>query len=787
VRVLDFGLARPGGAAEGPRAAKRGARDLDLEHSLGDLVLTRVGTYVGTPAYMSPEQQLARAADARSDQFSFCVALHEAVFGVRPFAGSTQAELRDNVVRGRLSPPPQVPGVPERLRAVLLRGLALDPAARFPAMPELLAALRHDPSRQRRIALVGALVLGLSLLVGVLVVRPSGPDCERVADGLAGVWDEARRQELRGAFSATGVPFADETLVRVERGLDHFAAAWTGQAQAHCEAARRGDADREQCLERRRVELRALVDVFARADVATVEHASGAVERLRDPALCADPEALAAEQALAPLPANRALAAAVWTLRERLASVRFLELAGRFDEGLQRAGPLVDEARALGHPPVLAEALLLQAVLWARKAEYATADAGLLAAITEAERAGHHVVRAEAMVHRIEVAGSLQARPEAIVDWLDPSRALVRHVAPGGALEGRLLVNIGLMRYRQGDYLAAVASHEQAVALLGRVLKEGDPEFLGALVELGRSYWRSDDLPAARRTLERARELTERELGPDHPLLIGVYLNLGNVMGADEALYLRSLALSTRTFGPGHPSAGLALGNLGSVYLGHADFERALDAFSRAVAIQRRALGVHPLLAVNLSNLGSALGSLKRHDEALAVLRESVEIYDKLYPTGHPDAVIALINLGDTARRTGELVTSRDSLRRALALTERPGATGHRDYATIELADTLVRLGAAREALELLRPILERPPQAPPFDTRVAFVHAQALWLAEPAERPRAYTLARTVEATLVARLDDPATAGLLRENDVSELAEVRSWLSARPQSPKAP
>lgn len=55
------------------------------------------------------------------------------------------------------------------------------------------------------------------------------------------------------------------------------------------------------------------------------------------------------------------------------------------------------------------------------------------------------------------------------------THALVGHVAPGGALEGRLLVNIGLMRYRQGDYVAAVKSHEQTVALLGHVLRRATP------------------------------------------------------------------------------------------------------------------------------------------------------------------------------------------------------------------------------------------------------------------------------------------------------------------------
>ncbi len=780
VRVGDFGLARQEGEVNAEAVAMRARAQVDsgvlaIRHDL-----TATGAIMGTPAYMAPEQFAGEATDARTDQFSFCVALWEALYGARPFPGETLAELVVAVMSGRPPTPPAGRNVPVWVRRVLERGLSLAPGDRYPTTEALLAALLADPTRRRAIMVgITAAALAIAGGIGAQSWREARQmeACVAERGSLDGVWDEARRQEVRGAFLATGVPFAQETFVRVERGLDGFAETWTSEAEAHCEAVRRDDADVEACIARRRVELRALVDVFAQADIATVEHANVAVERLRDPELCGNPEALAAEQKLVPLPADPALAAAVSMLRERLATIHFLQLAGRFDEGLQRVGPLVEKARALGHPPLLAEGLLQQAVLWGKKADYPAADAGLLAAIMEAEGAGHHIVRAEALVHRIELAGSLQARAEAVADSIAPTRALVHHLAPGGVLEGRLLVNIGLVRYRQGDYIGAVESHEQAVALLELVLKEGDPEFLGALQELGRSYWRNGDIEAARRTLERARELTERELGPDHPLLIGIYLNLGNVMGADEALYLRSLELSTRTFGPGHPSAGLALGNLGSVYLGRAEYTRSLDAVGQAVAIQRRALGAHPLLAVNLSNLGNALNSIGRHDEALTVLRESVEIYERLYPAGHPDAVIGLINLSDTARRTGELVTSRDSLRRALVLTELPGATRHRDWATLELADTLVRMGAADEALELIRPLIEGPPQTPPFDTRIAFVYAQALWLAAPVERPRAHTLAKETEAKLVARLD-PTTEGLSRDNDALELADVRNWLS---------
>jgi len=85
--------------------------------------LTRTGAMMGTPAYMAPEQFSGTATDARTDQFSLCVALYEALYGERPFTGSTMLALRSNVVRGRIREAPAGTKVPTWLRKVLLRGL----------------------------------------------------------------------------------------------------------------------------------------------------------------------------------------------------------------------------------------------------------------------------------------------------------------------------------------------------------------------------------------------------------------------------------------------------------------------------------------------------------------------------------------------------------------------------------------------------------------------------------------------------------------------------------------
>ncbi len=105
---------------------------------------------MGTPAYMAPEQFLGTATDARTDQFSFCVALYEALYGERPFAGNTMYALTNNVVQGKVRDAPANANVPLWIRKILLRGLRPAAADRFPSIGDLLDALGKNPAVKRR-------------------------------------------------------------------------------------------------------------------------------------------------------------------------------------------------------------------------------------------------------------------------------------------------------------------------------------------------------------------------------------------------------------------------------------------------------------------------------------------------------------------------------------------------------------------------------------------------------------------------------------------------------------
>lgn len=103
--------------------------------------VTSTGHFVGTPAYMAAEQFLGGDADARSDQFSFCVSLYEGLYGERPFAGNTASEIARNVVAGNIRPVPSRARVPGWIRNILVRGLDPDPAQRHESVKALLASV----------------------------------------------------------------------------------------------------------------------------------------------------------------------------------------------------------------------------------------------------------------------------------------------------------------------------------------------------------------------------------------------------------------------------------------------------------------------------------------------------------------------------------------------------------------------------------------------------------------------------------------------------------------------
>lgn len=130
VKIIDFGLAK-------------GKSDSDL---------TMVGTVLGSPRYMAPEQ-FSPAEDtdwARCDVYALGVTLYYLLTGRLPFTSTDIYQLRDEKYRGGIAPPSSIdPTIPPQLDAVAMRALAIDPAQRYADAAEMLADLDLAAAGQR--------------------------------------------------------------------------------------------------------------------------------------------------------------------------------------------------------------------------------------------------------------------------------------------------------------------------------------------------------------------------------------------------------------------------------------------------------------------------------------------------------------------------------------------------------------------------------------------------------------------------------------------------------------
>ena len=718
-RVLDFGLARASHDIPTlpPMDSSNSASDLRMSSSLV-AKLTQAGSLIGTPAYMSPEQYVRAAIDARSDQFSFCVSLFEALYGARPFGGQTLAELMAAVTRGKIRVPKQHRPVPAWLHEVVVRGLHVDPGRRWPDVPTLLERLDRDPARRRRgiaLGVGGALVIGITVAGAMRARAQAGEVCTGAAEQLADVWDPARAAAVTTALEGTGLAYAPAAAGHVVASLDAYARAWTAAHTQACEATavRREQSQelldrRMACLGERRVALRALVGVLATADAAVVEKAVQAVAGLPRLEPCADPSYL---QARVRPPGDADAAAAVEVTREQLSQAQALALAGKFTGAGQLVEAAVTQAQALAYGPLLAQALRLRGELRVAEGRYADAEQALRAAYVTARTSGDGEQSAAAATALVGVTGASLARFEAGALWRDVATAEVAgsvdRLAPSD-----LAFKTGEMAIREGEYARAEAETARALALREQVVGPTDSSLIVALNQLGGALEKQGKFAAAGQHFRRALAIGEAALGPDHPLVAAASDNLGSILQAEGryedalAQHLRALQLRERVFGRDHMQIAGSLNNLGIVSesLGRARESEAY--FRRELAIQEAHLGeTAPAVALSHTNLGAILHIHGDEDGALTHLRRALEIQEEVLSPDHPEMVFVLANLGLVARAQGRSQDALTDLGRALRITEKTGGPEHINAASIHqnIGSVLQQLGRADEALAELR------------------------------------------------------------------------------------
>jgi tetratricopeptide (TPR) repeat protein/predicted Ser/Thr protein kinase len=744
VRVMDFGLAR----VDASEMARTG--EIVTGSSSSDR-LTQTGVVMGTPAYMSLEQFDGADLDARSDQFSFCVALYEALHGERPFAGETIAQLMRALEHEEIRAARTDTSVPTWLRNVIARGLAKDRSQRWPSMTALLEALADDPApRRRRWAAAGLIValLGGASLAVAAQLRADARFCEMSEEHLAGIWDAERRTEVEQAILGTELSYAADTWERVETHLDAYAQAWVAARQEACEATHHGEQSSElldlrmACLDRRLQHMQATVDELARVDANNLASAVPAVLALPSLDRCADVDALTAA---VPPPEDPALAERVAALDEQLVVARAKEKAGRFDAAIELADAVVAEAETLGYEPLLARAWLRQGSVQDELGKYEDSEANLKRAFDAALAQRMFDEAVDASTHLVFLVGHQQARFEASLAWAAVADPLSRAL---GSIEwrGTYHNNLGVVLTFAGKYADARDHHERALSLWTPTLGPEHPKIAVSLGNLGNVALAESHYGQACDYYARALAIRERVLGPEHPRVAETLTSWGVALGLQRdyvearGLHERALRIREQALGPDHPHVAASLYHLGNLaeWTGRHAEARALH--ERALAIRERAFGPeHPLFGASARALGSVARAEGRYDEARVHFQRSLAIHEKTMGPG-VDVATLLTGLGDLSWQQGEFAESRDYYERALVIVEKMESPDHR------------------------------------FLNETRFLVARVLWelpVEQGRDRPRALALARRARAGLASA--DPGAQ--------LHLPTIDAWIAERDEA----
>ena len=643
-RVLDFGLARRfDDDSETPVAdplstAKASALQISDEATIEQLQrLTRTGGIAGTPAYMSPEQFEGSRVDARSDQFSFCVALLEALDGVRPFEGDDLPTLVYAVSHGKFREPPVDSKTPSWVRAILQRGLSPKAADRHASMDELLGALQRDPARRRRTyAAAGLLVVGAAAGIFALGdddARRADP-CEATSQMLADSWNDADRAAIRSALTSGDAPYAAQTWEAVERTLDGYADDWTAMRRDACEAfevdARQPahvHTRRVRCLERRQEDLEMVVEILTDMKPDAIASAEPTTTALRPVSACGDVERLLAR--LEP-PADPKIREAVGAVRTDLNRARTLKLAGRHADALELASRTLDAPVVEQYAPVRAEAHYWRGAIAVEHQDYDGAREHYIEAIAAAYEGRHDDYLLATMVglpwasHRAEDATFVETNAR----W---ARALIARAGGNAVEESKLENGLGAYYRRAGDLERAYAHLEKGIELKG---DEDSPQNKAMSINnLGDISLLLGNLDEARAHGEAALALRLEHLGPDHPHTAMSHLNLGNVASRKaeydvaQRHYETALAIYERVEGADGERVALVHGNLGVLASRRGDDTAAIASIERALEIRQQRLGRdHPALLNNVGNLAQLYQGQGRAKEAVVFGRRAVAL-----------------------------------------------------------------------------------------------------------------------------------------------------------------
>ncbi|MDQ3339527.1 MAG: serine/threonine-protein kinase [Myxococcota bacterium] len=774
VRVTDFGLAR----AVDDRTRPSFGAGVVPAHRPSDR-LTKTGAIVGTPAYMAPEQHRGEAADARSDQFAFCVTMWEALYGQRPFAGDNYAEIVTNVTDGNVRDAPAQSEVPPRVREALRRGLRKVPSERWDEIDDLLAELEIETPRKRKLLLLAAVPIVIAAGVGMYLFaagdKPVETSCPTAESKLTGVWDKKRREETRRAITEAA-PFGADVASRTVSALDVYAEKWSTAWNEACAANTRGEQSptmfdlRVACLMRRLHSVDAIASAFAKREPAIVVRARELVDGLAQIEICNNTESLARS---APPPS---LLLDVAAIDELLAKSHALRLQGNMVEARKLAEQALADAERIKYRPSAAAALLTLAWLDQDAGDYAGAEKHLRRASTEAMSSSYDELLADILIELADVVGYELARPQEAHRLIEIARGALERIGSPPLYRIQLLVTESRIALMEGKHEPALAKIEEATAIVKEIgeemqmipilsgkglilLEQGrfddaaaanqeelelrakyegvrHPNYAFVLATRATLHFARNNFETGLADLASAHKVVVEALGPDSPELLFIENNTGIMAGlfGDWTEALRSArvvrAISEKQNGIDHPSTALAISNEGAALRELGRLAEAEPLTLQALDIRKRVLGEkHADYATSLTEVGELRLAQARWKEAEKLFADAEQILVETIGVESPLIPYATWGLGVAQLRLGDARTAKATLARTLQTIDATELDPILNSETrLALGDALWKLGEKARAKQVVTDTAIPLGKLPPGTNKVLRARIQT-WL----------------------------------------------------------
>lgn len=687
-RVLDFGLALS--VTEAPTI------DAESEtHSAPSGPLDqhqRTVAFAGTPAYMAPEVLGGAPASPITDQFSFCVALWEGLFGERPFQGQSLATLVSAIDSGVPTVPSAGPSgvakVPGWMQKLVARGLASKPEQRWPSLGALLHALQAgDPKRRMRRGLgLAAAALAVASVAAVVQsrrareTRQAIESCEALAADLD--WSEARAQRVHASIANTGADDADPIATEARDTLGRFATNWR---EARVQVCRESVVDQTleaslaskmvACLEQRQTVFDATVETFLEIEPGMVTRVSRTMNEFDNLDACRDPKKLAL---LPELPEDPEQRAAVRELELSMARTLHDEHFGTYDRGLELSNAALERARQLDYLPSLAKAKYRVAVFLEKQGKYDAAVQTWSEAFHDAVLVGFDQLAADAAAALAFTEGYQLARYDTGIRWSELSGVYGERLGDtDGLREGRRLDVMAVLLEMKGELQRSAETHERSLAMRRAAVGDKHSSIGYGLLNYAFVLEKLGEPQRARDMVRESLAIFELHFGRDNPTTASVMMTLANMQRKVEAwdqaaaLYDEVEGIWHKSLPPEHPDFGDLHNSVANLLRDQGKLDAAAERHRKALAIHEKALDPkHPDLAWTRVQLAEVLMQLERPDGAQPLFSAALTALEGKESNVDTRAR-ARFGLAQVAEQSGRSSEAKGRYRRARADFER--------------------------------------------------------------------------------------------------------------------